>query len=133
MAGALEGIRIVDLSTVVLGPWASQMLGDMGADVIKIETPTGDLTRNIGPGRNPEMGSLFMATNRNKRSLVLDLTTEEGRDALFRVVGTDDVFLHNMRPKVAKKFGMDKEKFTEDRIISAHKWIQKEGIYPIQV
>jgi crotonobetainyl-CoA:carnitine CoA-transferase CaiB-like acyl-CoA transferase len=112
MAGALEGIRIVDLSTVVLGPWASQMLGDMGADVIKIETPAGDLTREIGQGRNPKMASLFMATNRNKRSLVLDLTKEEGREALFRVVGTADVFLHNMRPKVAKKFGMNQEKFT---------------------
>ena len=112
MAGALDGIRIVDLSTVVLGPWASQMLGDMGADVIKVETPAGDLTRNIGPGRNPDMGSLFMATNRNKRSLVLDLNTQEGRTALFRVVGTADVFLHNMRPKVAKKFDINKEKFT---------------------
>ena len=113
MAGALEGIRIVDLSTVVLGPWASQMLGDMGADVIKIETPAGDLTRHIGPGRNPEMASLYMATNRNKRSLVLDLTKQQGRDALFRVVETADVFLHNMRPKVARKFGMDREKFTD--------------------
>ena len=58
MAGALDGIRIVDPSTVVLGPWTSQMLGDMGADVIKVETPAGDLTRNIGQGRNPKMASL---------------------------------------------------------------------------
>jgi crotonobetainyl-CoA:carnitine CoA-transferase CaiB-like acyl-CoA transferase len=113
MAGALEGIRIIDLSTVVLGPWASQMLGDMGADVIKIETPAGDLTRHIGPGRNREMASLYMATNRNKRSLVLDLTKPEGREALFRVVATADVFLHNMRPKVARKFAIDRERFTE--------------------
>ncbi|MGO1121085.1 CaiB/BaiF CoA transferase family protein [Rhodovibrionaceae bacterium A322] len=112
MTGTLDGIRIVELTTVILGPWATQMLGDMGADVIKIETPVGDTTRHSGPRKNPAMGSLFMATNRNKRSVVLDLTKEEGREALFKIVGTADVFVHNMRPAVAKKLGLEAEKFT---------------------
>ncbi|NQV61292.1 MAG: CoA transferase [Alphaproteobacteria bacterium] len=111
MTGALDGIRVVDLTTVILGPWATQMLGDMGADVIKIETPEGDSTRNLGPRKNPGMATLFLATNRNKRSIVLDLTQAAGRDALFKIVGTADVFLHNMRPKVARKLGLDYEKF----------------------
>ena len=111
MTGTLDGIRIVDLTTVILGPWATQMLGDMGADVIKIETPGGDTTRQLGPRRNEGMASLYLAANRNKRSIVLDLTQESGREALFRIVGTADVFLHNMRPKVAGKLGLDYDKF----------------------
>lgn len=101
--GTLDGIRIVELTTVNLGPWATQMLGDMGADIVKVETPAGDTTRNLGPRRNEGMASLYLATNRNKRSVVLDLTQEAGRKALFKLVGTADVFVHNMRPKVAKK------------------------------
>ncbi len=111
MAGALDGIRVVDLTTVILGPWATQTLGDMDADVIKVETPAGDTTRVSGPSRNEGMASFFMSSNRNKRSVVLDLRQEEGREALFKLVGTADVFLHNMRPKVAKKLGLDYEKF----------------------
>jgi crotonobetainyl-CoA:carnitine CoA-transferase CaiB-like acyl-CoA transferase len=112
MPGTLNGIRIVDLTTVILGPWAAQTLGDMGADVIKIETPTGDTTRHTGPKKNPGMGSLFMSTNRNKRSVVLDLKTQEGRDALLKIVDTADVFMHNMRPKVAAKLELNYERFT---------------------
>ncbi|WP_294221501.1 CoA transferase [uncultured Shimia sp.] len=111
MAGALDGVRIVDLTTVILGPWATQMLGDMGADVIKVETHVGDTTRHTGDRRNPEMAAFFMATNRNKRSVVLDLRQEEGREALFKLVGTADVFVHNMRPSIATKLGLDDEKF----------------------
>jgi crotonobetainyl-CoA:carnitine CoA-transferase CaiB-like acyl-CoA transferase len=87
------------------------MLGDMGADVIKVETPEGDIMRQTGPRRHEGMAALFLATNRNKRSLVLDLTTEAGREALFRVVGTADVFLHNLRPRVAAKLGLGYEAF----------------------
>lgn len=111
MAGALEGVRIVDLTTVILGPWATQMLGDMGADVIKVETHQGDTTRHTGDRRNPGMASFFMSTNRNKRSVVLDLSQAEGRDALFRLVGTADVFVHNMRPAIAAKLGLDDDRF----------------------
>jgi crotonobetainyl-CoA:carnitine CoA-transferase CaiB-like acyl-CoA transferase len=112
MTGTLDGIRVVDLTTVILGPWAAQTLGDMGADVIKIETPNGDTTRHMGPKKNPGMGSLFMSTNRNKRSIVLDLKTREGKDALLKIVDTADVFMHNMRPKVAKKLELSYERFT---------------------
>ncbi len=111
MTGTLDGIRIVDLTTVILGPWATQMLGDMGADVIKIETPAGDTTRKLGPRRNEGMASLYLAANRNKRSIVLDLSQEAGLEALFKIVGTADVFLHNMRPKVSGKLGLEYDKF----------------------
>lgn len=111
MTGALDGVRIVDLTTVILGPWATQMLGDMGADVIKVETHHGDTTRHTGDRRNPEMASFFMATNRNKRSVVLDLRKDEAHEALFKLVGTADVFVHNMRPAIAAKLGLDEGKF----------------------
>jgi crotonobetainyl-CoA:carnitine CoA-transferase CaiB-like acyl-CoA transferase len=111
MTGTLDGIRVVDLTTVILGPWATQMLGDMGANVIKVETPTGDTTRQIGEARNPGMASFFMATNRNKRSVVLDLRLDEAREALFRLVGTADVFVHNMRPSIATKLGLDDQRY----------------------
>jgi crotonobetainyl-CoA:carnitine CoA-transferase CaiB-like acyl-CoA transferase len=113
MSGALDGIRIIDLTTVILGPWATQMLGDMGADVIKVETPGGDMTRYNGPRRSNDMGAFYMGANRNKRSVVIDLTQEEGREALFNLVGTADVFLHNFRPRVCKKLGLEYEKFAE--------------------
>lgn len=112
MSGTLNGIRIVDLTTVILGPWATQMLGDMGADVIKVETPHGDTTRHVGPKRNAGMASLFMTSNRNKRSVVLDLSSQQGRGALLRIVDTADVFVHNMRPKVAAKLELDYARFT---------------------
>lgn len=113
MAGTLDGIRIVELTTVILGPWATQMLGDMGADVIKVETHGGEPTRQMGPRRNEGMASMFLASNRNKRSVVLDLTKEEGMEALFKLVGTADVFVHNMRPKVMNKLGLGYENFAE--------------------
>lgn len=111
--GTLDGIRVIDMTTVILGPWATQMLGDMGADVIKVETPQGDTARHAGVRKNDGMASLFMGANRNKRSIVIDLTQEAGRDALFKLVGTADVFVHNMRPRIAKKFGMEYERFAE--------------------
>jgi len=111
MSGTLDGLRVVELTTVILGPWAAQMLGDMGADVIKIETPTGDTTRQLGPRRNDGMASLFLAVNRNKRSIVLDLNQKAGQEALFKIVQTADVFVHNMRPKVARKLGLNYERF----------------------
>lgn len=111
--GALDGIRVIDLTTVVLGPWAAQMMGDMGADVVKVETPEGDMTRNAGPRRNEGMASFFMGTNRNKRSVVLDLRTAKGQEALDRLVAGADVLLHNFRPKVAAKLGITHERFAK--------------------
>ncbi|MDB5874509.1 MAG: CoA transferase [Ramlibacter sp.] len=106
MPGALAGIRIVDMTAVLLGPTATQIMGDMGADVIKIEPPGGDATRGAGASRNPGMGSLFMHINRNKRSLVLDLKQPSGREALGRLLKTADVLFHNMRPQAMARLGL---------------------------
>jgi crotonobetainyl-CoA:carnitine CoA-transferase CaiB-like acyl-CoA transferase len=103
MSRPLSGVRVLDLSTVVMAPWASQMLADMGADVIKVEAPGGDLTRQTGPRRHAGMASLFLSVNRNKRSIVLDLQQSEGREALLRLMGDADVLMHNLRPQVAAR------------------------------
>ena len=101
--GPLAGIRVIDVTTVVLGPMAGQILGDMGADVIKVETIEGDSTRFIGPSRNKGMGSYFATLNRNKRSLALNLKKPAAREALLKLVETADVFLHNMRAGAAQE------------------------------
>ena len=111
MSGPLTGVRVVDCSTVVLGPWAAQQLGDLGADVIKVEPPEGDTTRQLGPMRNPDMGAFFLAVNRNKRSIVLDLKKDEARRVLLRLASNADVLLHNYRPQAAKRLGMSYETF----------------------
>lgn len=96
---------MIDLSTVVLGPYASQFLGEYGADVIKIEALDGDSTRRIGPSTEANMGSLFLGVNRNKRSVALDLKHPDGRQALLELIDGADVFLHNMRPQKIERLG----------------------------
>src|SRR5919204_638057 len=98
MPGPLTGVRVIDLSSVVMGPYATQILGDLGADVIKVEPPTGDATRLTQPQRHPGMGALALNVNRNKRSVALDLKTETGRDAFLRLVRSADILVTNMRP-----------------------------------
>ena len=111
MSGPLTGVRILDCTTVVLGPWAAQQLGDLGADVIKIEPPDGDTTRQLGPMRNRDMGAFYLAVNRNKRSIVLDLKQEAARRVLLKLAETADVLLHNYRPQAARRLGMSYDTF----------------------
>lgn len=106
-AGPLAGVRIIDLTSVVLGPSGTQILGDLGADVIKVEQPAGDSVRHIGPLRNPAMGPLYLQNNRNKRSVVLDLKTEQGRDDLLALVADADVFVTNIRPQAVKRLRLE--------------------------
>lgn len=103
----LSNLRILDFTTVVMGPYATQLLADMGADVIKIEPPTGDLVRYYRPQRSKEQSGLFMSLHRNKRSLVLDLKADGATDVLLQLVRDADVVLHNFRPAVARRLGMD--------------------------
>ena len=117
--GALEGVRVIDLTSVVFGPYATQSLGDMGADVIKVEAPEGDVLRGVTPARTDGMGVVFMNINRNKRSVVLDLKQVAHKTALDRIVATADVFIHSIRPKAAARLGItyDTLKAVNSRLI----------------
>ena len=121
MSGPLDGIRVLDLTSVVLGPYATQIMGDLGADVIKVESPEGDTTRNTGEARHPGMATVYLNANRNKRSLVLDLKQESARDALMRLVEGADVFVHSIRPQkiAALGFGPEPVQARNPRIIYA--------------
>lgn len=106
-ASALGGVRILDLTSVVFGPYASQILADYGADVIKIEAPVGDSTRHTGPAQEPGLSAIFLGVNRNKRSIVLDLKQANAREALLRLVDQADVIMHSMRPVKMARLGLD--------------------------
>jgi len=103
----LSGVKVVDLTTIVFGPYTAQILGDLGADVIKVEAPGGDSMRSIGPACNKGMSSIFLGSNRNKRSLVLNLKTDNARAALWRLIETSDMFIHNIRPQKIATLGFD--------------------------
>mgnify|MGYP001235082696 CR=1 FL=1 len=109
MAGPLEGLRIIDLTSVLMGPFATQVLGDLGADVIKIEPPQGDTVRHIGPARNHGMGACFLHVNRNKRSVVLDLKQPQDRETLLALTKTADVFVSNIRPAAMARLQLSHE------------------------
>ncbi len=103
----LHGLKVIDLSSVVFGPYCAQWFADLGADVIKLEAPEGDSTRLTGPGLEPGMAALFIGCNRGKRGLVLDLKTPEGQVALDRLLETADVLLHSIRPQKLKSLGLE--------------------------
>ena len=105
--GILSGYTILDLSSVVLGPYATQMLGDLGADVIKIEGPAGDIMRHAGPMRSKGMGPIYLTINRNKQAITLDLAKPEAKEILKRLIAKADVFFHNVRASGIKRLGFD--------------------------
>lgn len=103
----LEGVRVLDLTAIVMGPLATQLLADLGADVVKIEPPEGDVLRKIGAPPGSDRGPLFLHLNRNKRSVVLDLKTDPGREALRDLVVDADLLVHSMRPQAMARLGLD--------------------------
>src|SRR5690606_3050559 len=107
----LDGIRVIDASRVLAGPFATMLLADLGADVIKIEPPDGDETRTWGPpwwGDPAERRSAYFASvNRNKRSVVLDLRTDDGRGTMHRLLESADLLVHNYRPATAARLGLE--------------------------
>jgi crotonobetainyl-CoA:carnitine CoA-transferase CaiB-like acyl-CoA transferase len=105
--GPLAGVKIIDLTTVAMGPYATQILGDMGADVIKVESPEGDVFRYAAPQRHKGMGAAFLNLNRNKRSIAMDLKIPEERARLVELVKGADVFVYNVRPQSMRKLGLD--------------------------
>lgn len=107
--GPLKGIRVLDLTTVVMGPFTTTILGDLGADVIKLESLQGDIVRRIGPSRSGAMGGLFLHANRSKRSIAVDLKTPEGLEIALRLAEQVDVLFYNVRPKAMERLGLSYE------------------------
>lgn len=108
MKPALDGIRVIELGSMVAVPWGASMLGDMGADVIKVEPPQGEEGRGMGVGRDGTSG-LFVGNNRSKRGVVLDLRSDEGKQQLRKLIATADLVIDNYRPIARKKLGVDYE------------------------
>jgi formyl-CoA transferase len=111
--GPLAGIKVVDMTTVLMGPYTTQTLGDYGADVIKVESPDGDVTRLIGPVRHPGMGPVYLNTNRSKRSICLDLKKPAGREVVLRLLKDADVLVYNVRPQAMARLNLGFELVSE--------------------
>ena len=130
--GPLSGVRIVDLTSVVFGPYATQMLGDLGADIIKIEPPEGDIMRAASFSRSPGMGAVYLTVNRNKRSAVFDLKNTDAKQALLKLCKTADVFVHSLRPQAIKKLGLayDDVRAANPSIVYCSTWgFRSDGPY----
>ena len=112
-SGPLSGIKVLDLTTVFMGPSATQMLGDLGADVIKVEAPGGDSTRTIGPNGEHGLGPLFLGLNRNKRSIVIDLKSAAGAELLLELTKSADVLATNIRPAAMARLGLGYARLAE--------------------
>src|SRR5687768_1884143 len=106
MPGPLDGVRVLDLTTVVMGPYATQILADFGADVVKVEPPGGDVMRYAWPFRNAGMGHIFLNANRNKRSIVLDLKQAAALEACLALAKRADVLVYNIRPQAMARLGL---------------------------
>jgi crotonobetainyl-CoA:carnitine CoA-transferase CaiB-like acyl-CoA transferase len=113
MAGPLAGVKVLDLTTVVMGPFSTQILAELGAEVIKIEPRDGDNMRDVGPMRSPGMGHLQMHLNRGKRDVVLDLKKPAGRDVVMRLLPSTDVLIYNVRPQAMARLGLSYEQVRE--------------------
>src|SRR5690625_2638074 len=107
MSGALSGIKILDLSRVLAGPYCTMILGDLGAEVIKIEAPTGDDTRSWGPPFKNDVSAYYLCTNRNKKSITIDLKSNEGIEQIKELVKDADVVINNFKVGTMEKFGID--------------------------
>ena len=108
-AGPLSGVKVIDLTSVLMGPYTTQILADMGADVIKVEAPAGDTTRHLPPAISESRGSMFMNVNRGKKSIAADLKQPEGRALILKLVADADIFIHSMRAQAVKRLGLDYE------------------------
>src|ERR1700743_1971909 len=103
--GPLAGLRVIDLTAMVMGPYCTQVMADMGADVIKVEPPGGDNTRYISAGPEPGMGGVYVSVNRGKRGVVLDLRSADGKAALRDLIPAGDVFIHSRRGTAIGRLG----------------------------
>jgi len=131
-AGPLDGISVIDLTTVMFGPFCTQILGEMGASIIKVEPPEGDIGRQTGATRSPGMSAAHLMKGRNKRSVVLDLKQDAAKEALARLVGGADVFVHNMRPQAASRLSIDYDtvaSWKPDIVYAAATGFGEEGPY----
>lgn len=113
--GPLKGVRVLDLTSVLMGPYATQILGDLGADVIKIESPDGDPVRHYKPAKSPLMPAVFLNLHRNKRSLSVDLKSADGKQVFLDLLDGADVVVHNMRAKAAARLGLDYQTLADRR------------------
>ena len=131
MSGPLAGVKVIDLTVNILGPVATQVLGDMGADIIKVEPPAGDPIRVMGPSRSPAMSVFFLNTNRNKRSVVLDLKQPEALQALLTLIDGADVFVHYSAIESSGYRSLEENQRVEFNITQGQKGPQADAVRPL--